>query len=194
MACFIGLTGGIGSGKTLVGKIFSIIGIPVFNADEETKKIYDTNDELREKLINLLGEEIYKGKILQRGIMAERIFADKVLLGKVNSLVHPVVNRCFEAFASRQKAAYVLLESAILFESGINRSMKKTITVAAPENVRIRRVMWRDTIAEEAVRQRMQHQWTDEQRRAAADFEIINDGQQAVLPQVIKVHEQLIKL
>ncbi|MDR3133848.1 MAG: dephospho-CoA kinase [Prevotellaceae bacterium] len=191
MAYFAGLTGGIGSGKTLVGKVFSTMGVPVFNADEETKKLYDTDATLRAQLVNLLGEEVYDGPKLCRKRMAERIFADSRLLEKVNALVHPAVMERFRAYAAQQNAPYVLMESAILFECGIASMMRKTVAVTAPETLRLQRVQQRDALPEEAIRLRIRQQWTDERRNAAADFIIVNDGTQAVLPQVITIHKQM---
>ncbi|MDR2359552.1 MAG: dephospho-CoA kinase [Prevotellaceae bacterium] len=191
MAYFVGLTGGIGSGKTLVGEVFSTMGVPVFNADEETKKLYDTDAALRTQLINLLGTEIYDGSKLRRKLMAERIFAEETLLEKVNGLVHPVVAGCFRTYAAQQNAPYVLMESAILMESGIASMMRKTIAVTAPETLRLQRVQQRDGLPEETVRLRIRQQWTDERRNAAADFILVNDGKQAILPQVITIHEKL---
>jgi dephospho-CoA kinase len=193
MASAVGLTGGIGSGKTLAGKIFSSLGIPVFNADEETKRMYDTDTRLREQLVLLLGKDIYQGPHLQRTLMAARIFSDPSLLQQVEQLVHPALNARFVAYAARQEAPYVLLEAAILFESGIAATLPRVIAVSAPETLRIQRVVQRDKVSEDAVRRRMQHQWTEPQRLAAASHIIINDEQQAILPQVIRIHEQLIK-
>ncbi|MDR1405985.1 MAG: dephospho-CoA kinase [Prevotellaceae bacterium] len=189
-----GLTGGIGSGKTMAGKVFSAMGIPVFNADEETKRLYDTDAALRAQLIRLLGEELYDGNTLRRRLMAARIFADETLLEKVNALVHPAVVECFKAYAAQQQAPYVLMESAILFTAGIHRMMRATVAVVAPEALRLQRVRQRDAMPEEAVRLRMRRQWTDEQWRGAADFIIVNDGKQAVLPQVMTVHEKICAL
>lgn len=186
---FAGLTGGIGSGKTLIGHIFSAMGVPVFNADEETKKLYGADAVLQAQLKKLLGEDIYDGGKLRHKLMAERIFADEILLKKVNALVHPVVAERFRAYAAQQNAPYVLMESAILLESGLAGMMEKNIAVTAPEALRVQRVQRRDALPEEAIRQRMRHQWTDEQRNAAADFVIVNDELQALLPQVITIHK-----
>jgi dephospho-CoA kinase len=188
---FVGLTGGIGSGKTLIGEIFSTMGVPVFNADEETKKLYDTDAALRAQLINLLGVEVYDGTQLRRKLMAERVFTDEILLKKVNDVVHPVVAEYFRAYAAQQDAPYVLMESAILFESEIAGMMWKTITVTAPEALRLQRVQQRDDMPEEAIRLRIRQQWTDEQRNAAADFVIVNDETQALLPQINTIHDLL---
>ena len=189
----VGLTGGMGSGKSVICKIFSTLGIPVFNADSETKALYDTDSDLRRQLIQLLGEEIYKGKLLQRQVMANKIFSNENLLHQVNALVHPVVSKKFETWAAKQDASYVLQEAAILFESGLANYLDKCITVNAPENIRIRRVEERNELAKEAIKQRMQQQWTDQQRAAKADFVIVNDDLQAVFPQVWHIHQQLMK-
>jgi dephospho-CoA kinase len=189
---FVGLTGGIGSGKTLIGHIFSAMGVPVFNADEETKKLYDTDATLQAQLKKLLGDDIYDGEKLRRKLMAERIFADKALLKKVNALVHPFVVERFRAYAAaQQNAPYVLLESAILLESGLARMMKKNIAISAPEALRVQRVQRRDALPEEAIRQRMRHQWTDEKRNAAVDFVIVNDEEHTIMPQITAIHEAL---
>ncbi|MDR1681404.1 MAG: dephospho-CoA kinase [Prevotellaceae bacterium] len=188
---YVGLTGGIGSGKTLAGKILSAFGAPVFNADDETKKCYNSDDALRAKLTALLGDGIYHNGRLQRSAMAAAIFTDAQLLAQVNALVHPVVMERFRQFAGTQQAPYIVMEAAILFESGIGRQMHKTITVEAPEAIRIQRAMARDSTDEATVCRRMQHQWTDEQRAAAADFIVVNDGRQALLPQLQAIDQQL---
>jgi dephospho-CoA kinase len=193
MAYLAGLTGGIGSGKTLAGEVFSTLGIPVFNADEETKKLYDSDAALRVQLIKLLGNDLYDGTQLRRKLMAERIFADRALLENVNVLVHPVVTARFLTYAAQQEAPYVMMESAILFESGLQTLMRKTVAVAAPEALRIQRVQQRDSVPEEAVRRRIRCQWSDAQRNAAADFIIVNDGKQAILPQLLAVHDKILK-
>ncbi len=187
----VGLTGGIGSGKTLVAQLFETFGIPVFYADEEAKKLYDANDRLRTQLMALLGSDIYEGGQLQRKVMAVRIFSDVSLLEKVNHLVHPLLDECFKAYSARQHAPYVMMEAAILFESGLNKRMQHCITVSASENLRIQRVMQRDGVSEETIRQRIQYQWTDKQRIALSGFVIVNDGEQALLPQVVAIHEKL---
>jgi len=188
----VGLTGGIGSGKTLVGNIFSTFGIPVFCADEKAKELYDTNEIVRTELIKLLGSDIYIENKLQRKRMAQKIFSNPELLQKVNNLVHPILCEQFLQFSAQQQSPYVLLEAAILFESKLDKQMQKIITVTASETTRLKRVAQRDKTSEEAIRERMRHQWTDEQRAAVADFIITNDEQQALLPQIIKIHEQLL--
>jgi dephospho-CoA kinase len=188
---YVGLTGGIGSGKTLAGKIFSTFGAPVFNADDETKKCYDRDPALRAKLTALLGNDIYRNGQLQRPVMAAKIFADTSLLARVEALVHPIVMTQFFQYADEQQAPYVVLETAVLFESGIGQQMHRTITLHAPEAIRIQRVMARDNVDEATVRQRMKHQWSDEQRAAAADFIVTNDGQQPLLPQLQAINRQL---
>ena len=187
----VGITGGIGSGKSLVCKMFSVLGVPSFDADTRAKELY-VDTTLREKLITLLGEDIYIENVLQRSVMAAKIFSNQSLLEKVNSLVHPMVKQLFERWAKNQKAPYVLLETAILFESGFWQDMDKVITVNAPEMVRIQRVKERNGLAEETIRQRMHNQWTDKQRASKADFVIMNNEDQKVLPQVLQIHQQLL--
>lgn len=188
---YVGLTGGIGSGKTLAGKILATFGVPVFDADGETKKRYDSDATLRAKLIDLLGDDVYRDGQLQRQAMAAKIFADRRLLEQVQALVHPLILERFLQYAGTQRAPYVVMEAAILFESGIGQQMHKTIALSAPEAIRIRRVAARDNCPEEAVRQRIQYQWTDEQRAAAADFVLVNDGRQPLLPKLQQIHTQL---
>ncbi|MDR2361232.1 MAG: dephospho-CoA kinase [Prevotellaceae bacterium] len=188
---YVGLTGGIGSGKTLAGKILSTLGTPVFNADDETKKCYEHDPALRAKLTALLGNDIYCDGQLQRPVMAAKIFADVSLLTRVEALVHPLIMTRFFRYAAEQQAPCVVLEAAILFESGIGQQMHRTIVIQAPEAIRIQRVMARDNVDEATVRQRMKHQWSDEQRAARADFIVTNDGQQPLLPQLQTINRQL---
>jgi dephospho-CoA kinase len=190
----VGLSGGIGSGKTVISRIFLTLGIPVFYADAETKALYDTHAGLRKALTELLGTHVYHNDKLQRKLMASLIFQDETLLQKVNALAHPLVLQRFEQWAAQQEAPYVLQEAAILFESGINEKMNYTIAVAAPETLRITRAMQRDKVTEQEVTLRMQQQWTDEQRNEKANFIIVNDEKQAILPQVITIHQNILKL
>lgn len=171
--------------------MLSTFGIPVFDADGETKKCYNNDATLRDKLVALLGDDIYHDGQLQRQAMAAKIFADRRLLEQVQALVHPRILERFLQYAGTQRAPYVVMEAAILFESGIGQRMHKTIAVSAPEAIRIRRVTARDKCPEAAVRQRMQYQWTDEQRAAAADFVLVNDGRQSMLPKLQQIHNQL---
>jgi dephospho-CoA kinase len=189
----VGLSGGMGSGKTVVSRIFHALGIPVFYADAVTKELYDTHEELRRALTGLLGEHIYQNGCLQRKRMASLIFSDESLLQKVNALIHPLVLHHFSQWAQQQQTPYVMQEAAILFESGANEKMNYTIAVTAPETLRITRVMQRDNITEQEIKNRLQWQWPDEKRNAKADFTIVNDDKQALLPQVLTIHENILK-
>jgi dephospho-CoA kinase len=183
----------MGSGKTVVSRILHAVGVPVFYADAVTKELYDTHEGLRQALTGLLGEDIYQNGCLQRKRMAALIFSDGRLLQKVNALVHPLVLQHFHQWAQQQQAPYVVQEAAILFESGANEKMDCTIAVTAPEALRITRTMQRDNITVQEVKNRMQWQWPDEKRNAKATFIIVNDDQQALLPQVLTIHENILK-
>jgi len=189
----VGLSGGIGSGKTVISYIFVTLGIPVFYADEAVKSLYDTDGDLRYALTGLLGSNIYKDGHLQRQRMASLIFTDEALRQKVNALTHPKVIQQFEQWAQQQQSPYVVLEAAILFESGSDKKVDYTIAVTAPEALRITRAMQRDNATEEEVKSRMKQQWNDEQRNRKANFIIMNDNKQALLPQVITIHQHILK-
>jgi dephospho-CoA kinase len=189
----VGLSGGMGSGKTVVSRIFHAVGIPVFDADMAVKELYDTHEGLRRALTTLLGEDIYQNGRLQRKRMASLIFSDERLLQKVNALTHPLAMQQFYQWAQQQQTPYVVQESAILFESGINEKMSHTIAVTAPEAVRIARIMQRDNTTVQEIRNRLQWQWPDEKRNAKAGFIIINDDKQPLLPQVLTIHKNILK-
>jgi len=190
----VGLSGGIGSGKTTVSKVFQTLGIPVFYADDTVKNLYDTDIHLQQAMIKLFGSAIYDKGRLQSKALAALIFNDDRLLHQVNELTHPLVAKAFTAWKQVQKAPYVLLEAAILFESGMAEDMDINISISAPDSVRIARVAQRDGSSEEQIRQRMSKQWSDEQRNAKAHYVIINDDKEALLPQIITVHEKILTL
>ncbi len=190
----VGLTGGIGSGKTTVGQIFSSIGIPVYEADQASKSIIDTDKDLQRRLQKLLGDDIVgvNGKV-DRPRMAEIIFNDPQLLKQANALIHPAVARDFQQWYESRHSPYVVKEAAILFESGSYRQCDKIIVVTAPEEMRIQRVIKRGNVAREEVLKRMQNQWPQEQKVEMADYVIHNDHQQSVIKQVLAIHEDLIR-
>lgn len=189
----IGLTGGIGSGKSLVAKIFIHLGIPVFNADTEAKKILDEDLPVREQLKAWFGPQIYTESGLDRAKLAGIIFTSRDLIIKVNELVHPRVYDRFILWCGSQKdKPYVIHEAAILFESGFYRHMDATILITAPESIRIGRVIQRDKISEEDVRRRMQNQWSDEQKSVLAGYIIQNDGETPLMPKILGIHHKLI--
>ncbi|MDX9883686.1 MAG: dephospho-CoA kinase [Prolixibacteraceae bacterium] len=183
----VGLTGGIGSGKTMIGRMFGVLGIPVFNADNEAKLLLTTSS-VRSKLISVFGPGIYlPNQTIDRKKFASIIFNDPSLLARVNEIVHPEVHRLFYEWSEKQNVPFVLYEAAILYESGQYRNMDYTVWVIADENIRISRVMQRDLTTEELVRQRMANQWTDEQKKGLANFFIQNNGRELVIPQVLNI-------
>jgi len=189
----VGLTGGIGSGKTTVSLIFKTIGIPVFCADDEAKKMY-ANNEVQQQIIEIFGKQIYVNNEVDKKLLATKIFNDKTLLNKVNNIIHPAVHKHFELWLKTQKSVYIIHEAAILFESGFDKFMDKTITVSAPQDVRIQRVIDRDSSSYEQVIKRMENQWSDEKCNAAADFVIKNYANIPILQQVLDIHEKIINL
>ncbi len=184
----VGLTGGIGSGKTIVGNIFSMLGVPVFSADNEAKLLLGTNRSVRSRLISIFGPDIYlPNQTIDRKKFASIIFNDQYLLKQVNEIVHPEVHRAFYEWSEKQKAPFVLYEAAILFETGHYRNMDYTILVVADENVRLRRVVQRDSHTEGQVRERMISQWNDEQKMKLTNFIIQNNGRELIIPQVLEI-------
>lgn len=192
MTLKIGITGGIGSGKSSVCKVFKVLGVPVFEADVVAKKLIESDPEIRNGLINLFGADIYSpnGR-LDRKKLAGLIFNNDIQLQKVNELVHPAVRANFLNWVEEQNAPYVIHEAAILFESGFYKIMDHTILVSAPEQERIDRVSRRDKVTEDQVRERMQKQWPDAEKRKLATFEIKNADSDMILPIVIKIDKQL---
>ena len=181
----IGITGGIGSGKSMVSALLRVYGVPVYDADHESKRLLVTSPTIRRGLTALLGPEIYRpDATLDRARMAALIFADADLLARVNAIIHPAVGDDFDAWRKRLTVPLCAMESAILFESGFDRRADVRLTVYAPEAIRLQRVMVRDGAAEADVRRRMQSQWTDERKAALSDAVITNDGLSALIPQV----------
>jgi dephospho-CoA kinase len=189
----VGVTGGIGSGKSVVCRIFGTLGIPVFEADKVARLLIETDANLRQKLSSLLGDAIFTvpGQV-DRKKMAALIFGDEQLLEQVNSMVHPAVRAEFSSWHRLQKSVYVIQEAAILFESGAYRQMDITIHVSADEALRTDRVVKRDHISAEQVRKRMNHQWTDVRKSGLADYEIVNDGKHFLTSQVIEIHNKIL--
>lgn len=181
----LGLTGGIGSGKSTVAKIFAAKSIPIYTADDAAKQLYTTDPQLKEQVLHTFGADSYINGELNRAYLSEIVFNSKERLAQLNALVHPAVARDFAQWKNQhQQAKLVIKEAAILFESGSAQTCDCTLTVNCAEAIRIERVMKRDQVALEAVKARINQQWTDEQRTKKADYSIVNDGSQLVLPQV----------
>lgn len=182
----VGITGGIGSGKTTVCRIFEVLGIPVFYADTAARTVMETDLWLREKIIELLGPETYPDGVLNRQAISGKVFHFPEKLAALNALVHPATGRAWEQFQQAHSGApYLLKEAAILFESGAHVSVAKTVCVVAPEAIRLQRAMQRDGAGEAAVRSRMDRQMPQEEKARRSDFLLVNDDQTAVLPQVL---------
>ncbi|WP_319273298.1 dephospho-CoA kinase [uncultured Draconibacterium sp.] len=192
MALKIGITGGIGSGKSVICRIFNLLGAPVFEADAWAKKLVNTHPEIKCGLIDWYGPDIYATNgTIDRKKLAGIIFTDGKEMQKVNGLIHPVVRQEFMLWANEQNSPYVIHEAAILFESGFYKMMDYTLLVTAPVNMRIDRVTRRDGSSKEAVKERMSKQWKDEQKSELASIEIINDNKTLLIPQIIKIDKQL---
>ncbi|HPF50765.1 MAG TPA: dephospho-CoA kinase [Draconibacterium sp.] len=192
MTLKVGITGGIGSGKSTVCKVFKLLGVPVFEADLVAKKLMDSDDRIKTGLVNLFGESVYTPSgIVDRKKLASIIFNNDIQLRKVNELVHPIVRSQFLRWVEDQKVPYVVHEAAILFESGFYKIMDFTILVSAPENERIERVTKRDKSMPEQVKERMMKQWSDDEKRKLASAEINNADDNLILPQIIKIDKQI---
>ena len=192
MTLKVGITGGIGSGKSTICRMFKILGVPVFEADLVAKQLLLTNIEIRNELIRLFGEGVYlEDGAVNRKKLAEIIFNDDVQLAKMNALVHPAVRNEFHEWVKQQNSSYVIHEAAILFESGFYKLMDFTILVSAPEEERIWRIVKRDDISEKQVKERLAKQWTDAEKRKLADYEIKNDNVNPVLPEIIQIDKRL---
>lgn len=190
----VGVTGGIGSGKTTVCRIFESLGVPVYYADIRAKDLIVENQQLRSGYQRLFGRDVYtRNGRLNRALVAEKIFNDQALLQQVNDLVHPVVHNDFQQWCNKQTASYVIEEAAVLIESGGYRFMDKVILVTASEKIRINRVMDRDGNSRAKVEERINNQWDEEQLRRYSDFEVKADDVHLVIPQILNIHNQLIK-
>ncbi|MBS1765238.1 MAG: dephospho-CoA kinase [Bacteroidetes bacterium] len=189
----VGLTGGIGSGKTFVASLFNKLGIPVYDADSAAKQLMNTNSELKHQLQQLLGDDIYtKEENLDRKKMSNLIFNNDELRKKVNALVHPQVQLDFEKWLTLQNAPFILKESAIMYEAGADKGLDTVICVTAPVELRIKRTVARDNSDVAKVHAIIQAQMDDETRNRKCAFVIVNDDQVALLPQVLSVYQKLL--
>lgn len=185
----IGITGGIGSGKSTVSGIFKVLGIPVFDADTNAKSIMQTDEKLKSAIITLLGDQAYTNGQLNRKFIADKVFKDPSMLESLNALVHPATIKAGEDWAARQNTPYVIKEAALFFESGSSEGMDYIIGVYAPQHIRINRVMKRDGISREEVMSRMKRQIQEEVKMRLCDFVIVNDDQRLLIPQVLQLHQ-----
>lgn len=183
----IGITGGIGAGKSLVAEIIKAMGYPVYNSDERAKELTESNPKIKEGLIHLFGEEIYQNDTLNKFALAQAIFSDESLREKVNALIHPIVREDFNLWTLAQNNSLVFNESAILFETGSFKNFDAIILVYAPKELRIKRIMKRDNCSENEVLKRMNSQFSDEEKYQLTEFRVLNDGQTPLLVQVEKI-------
>ena len=187
----LGLTGGIGSGKTFVGAIFSKLGIPVFNADDQARKCMSENEVLKQEIQNVFGDNVYHDGLLQNKVLADIVFNNNQKLEGLNKLVHPVVRQRFDSWSVEQTSRIIIKEAAILFESDSHVDIDKVICVSAPEESRIERVIKRDNTSREQVLRRIEIQMPQNEKEKLSDFVIINDEVELLLPQIIKIIDQI---
>jgi dephospho-CoA kinase len=190
----VGVTGGIGSGKSTVCNVFRCLDIPVFNADKEGRHFLDEDEVVKEQIINIFGEKVLTNDKLDRNAIARIVFNDREKLAQLNAVIHPAVRKKFNIWADKQKSPYVINEAAILFETGSYKLLDYVILVIAPESLRIRRIAQRDGMGEDEIKVRMKNQWGDEEKMKLTSFVIDNNDIKPLLPQVMELHHKLISL
>lgn len=189
----IGITGGIGSGKSTICKVFELLGVPVFYADAESQKLLQTNKEIQHSIIKLFGDNILSSEgLIDRKKIGAIVFNDAHKLKSLNEIMHPAVFTHFENWVKKQVYPYVIKEAAILFESGADKQLDKIITVTCPINLRIGRVMKRDGVTSQSVEQRISNQWSDEEKIKHSQFIINNDECNLIIPQILFINQQLL--
>jgi dephospho-CoA kinase len=190
----IGLTGGLGSGKSTVAQIFEVLGIPVYYADTASKRLMNEDDEIKSSLQNAFGQAAYtKGK-LNTKYLSDIVFKDKGKLAVLNSIVHPATFADAAEWMNNQKSLYAIKEAALIFESGSNKSLDYVIGVKAPLKMRLQRAMFRDTITIEEAMARINQQMNEEDKMGLCDFIIVNDEQQMLIPQVLALHQKILNM
>ncbi len=190
----IGITGGIGSGKTTVTKIFEVLDIPVYNADDAAKRLMNENEALKTAIKQIFGEAAYTNELLNRKYIADIVFTNPKKLEALNTVVHPVTLQDAETWMQKQHSPYAIKEAALIFESGAQEQLDYVIGVYAPAPLRIQRTMQRDGVTREAVQARMNKQINETVKMRLCDFIITNDEQQLLIPQVIELHQKLLGL
>jgi dephospho-CoA kinase len=188
----IGITGGIGSGKSTVCHLFSAMNFPVYIADIESRRLTETDSRIRKGLIALFGEELFKNNVLNKKMLADEIFNNPEKLALVNGIIHPIVTQDLEKWKQKHiNSPIAVLETAILFETGLNKKVDKSIVVISPIDLRIKRIIERDHIAESDVRKRIANQMSDEEKTALADYVIYNDEKRSIIQQVNEIVNKL---
>lgn len=194
MAKRLGVTGGIGSGKTTVCRIFRVLGVPVFVADTEARDIMENEPEIRSAINLITGKDLYVTGTLDRKELARIIFNRPELLRRVNGAVHPAVLKRFEEWADAAAVPYVIMESAILFEAGADSLVDRVVTISAPVEERISRVMGRNDLTREEVIRRINNQLEDEEREEQSYYIINNSDNEMIIPEILKIHEDMLRL
>jgi dephospho-CoA kinase len=189
----IGVTGGIGSGKSIVCRVFQSLGIPVFNADEEARAIYDTEQTVLMEVKQAFGEHVFMENMLNKVALAKIVFEDPEALNRLNNIVHPKVRQRFAMWKEAQNAPYIIREAAILIESGAYKDCDKIILVSANAAIRTERVIARSGLSEDDIRKRIANQMSDDERRAFCQYEIVNDEDCAILPQIMVIHNSIME-
>ncbi|MGY5353291.1 dephospho-CoA kinase [Wenyingzhuangia sp. IMCC45467] len=190
----VGITGGIGSGKSTVLELFKSLGVPIYQADVEAKNIMIHSHEVKTSIIHLLGEKSYQNNELNRTYIAQKVFNNKELLQQLNAIVHPAVHKHFKDFVAEQTAPYLVYENAILYENKSEHFCDKVVVIAADLEDRISRVMKRDKVDREAVLARMDNQWSQEEKIKKADYVIHNNNLNKLEHDVQELHHQLLKI
>jgi len=190
----VGITGGIGSGKSVVAKLFELLGAPVYYADDAAKKLMDEDENVKTSIENNFSKEAYRNGRLNKKYISDIVFKDSDKLTLLNSIVHPATIKDAEEWIQKQRSSYIIKEAALLFESGANKKLDYTIGIQAPLELRISRAIKRDSVSRDEILSRMNKQMNEEEKLSLCDFIIINDEQQLVIPQVLELHEKFSKL
>ena len=189
----VGLTGGIGSGKSVVAKVFETLGIPVYYADDAAKRLMNTDKELKAAIIKNFGARSYTNGEMDRKYLATIVFNDTEKLELLNSLTHPVTIRDASEWMTRQTSPYIIKEAALLFESGADKNLDYVIGIEVPLSLRIKRVIARDGTSKEEIMKRINRQMDEKEKMKRCDFVIINNEQELVIPQVMELHHRFSK-
>ena len=194
MARRLGVTGGIGSGKTTVCRIFRVLGVPVFVADVEARRLMNNDPSVRQEINGITGKDLYTTGELDRKELARLIFNRPELLQRVNAVVHPAVLRIFDDWASKQEVPYVIMEAAILFEAKADMFVDRVASISAPVEERIGRVMGRNELSREEVMERIKNQLEDDEREEQSYYVINNADNEMIIPEILKIHEDMLRL
>ena len=194
MAKRLGVTGGIGSGKTTVCRIFRVLGVPVFVADVAARQIMNSDPAIRKEINAIAGKDLYSADELDRKELARLIFNRPELLRRVNAVVHPAVLRMFDEWAAKSETPYVIMEAAILFEARADALVDRVASISAPVEERIARVMGRNDLSREEVMERINNQMEDEEREEQSYYVINNADNEMIIPEILKIHNDMLRL